>query len=493
MIKDSQTTDNKNKPPKTQHEIIATIFHILCKIYRNLILNCDDDRYNNEETYHDIVQLYDFIGMDYDEAEDYTDALCCYNEAIELFNRFLDEDTYFGLKRDIIGDIANHYALQGEFAKAADILNAAIQEANESNKDELHSIAELYSRLGNIHIETGHYSDALSDYMKALNLRKQVFDSDDINMFGIYSNLATAYDNLGDKKAAVNFFSRALETLNKNPGEQQDKKIDIFYNIANLYDSLYKYNEAKECYEKSLDYCLKYHPYDKMMIGKIKRGITSVLHSLGNNTDALSMALEILRCEEKYLKKDSTHFADTYRLLGIIHGEMGEYEKSIEYLEKNLQICDKLSLQNHQTVNTYINLAFDYSELRKFETAIDYCLKAATLSEKNHHPQHPELASIYANIGSVFCDKKDYNQALWYLNKALLIQENTSSPNAFDLGVSYCTMGEIYQGLSNQHIALEYYNKSLISFSLCLPENDDRIQEVNQNIQQLLAPESQDK
>ena len=184
MIKDSQTTDNKNKPPKTQHEIIATIFHILCEINRNLILNCDDDRYNNEETYHDIVQLYDFIGMDYDEAEDYTDALCCYNEAIELFNRFLDEDTYFGLKRDIIGDIANHYALQGEFAKAADILNAAIQEANESNKDELHSIAELYSRLGNIHIETGHYSDALSDYMKALNLRKQVFDSDDINMFG---------------------------------------------------------------------------------------------------------------------------------------------------------------------------------------------------------------------------------------------------------------------------------------------------------------------
>ena len=131
--------------------------------------------------------------------------------------------------------------------------------------------------------------------------------------------------------------------------------------------------------------------------------------------------------------------------------------------------------------------------MRKFETAIDYCLKAATLSEKIHHPQHPELASIYANIGSVFCDKKDYNQALWYLNKALLIQENTSSPNAFDLGVSYCTMGEIYQGLSNQHIALEYYNKSLISFSLCLPENDDRIQEVNQNIQQLLAPESQDK
>lgn len=136
-------------------------------------------------------------------------------------------------------------------------------------------------------------------------------------------------------------------------------------------------------------------------------------------------------------------------------------------------------------ISLYTNLSCTYSDLGDYDNAEEYLKKAILLGEKIYSSNHYEVASLYSNASDLYKSMGNLEIALNYAKKALNIQENSCFKDAESIGIIYCNLGEIYECLGDKEKSLEYYNKSLISFSLCLSENDSHIEVVNKKIQNL--------
>jgi len=133
-----------------------------------------------------------------------------------------------------------------------------------------------------------------------------------------YHWLADAYNELGKKDKALEYYKRGLQVL-KAVLEQDPRDDNILNSIGYNYLKMEEYEEAVKCYKEAI---------------RIKPKSEHHLHSLG----------------QTYMK-------------------MGEYDKAIKYLEKSLECNPKHSY-------SWFDLGLIYEALNKLEKAIDCFEKA---------------------------------------------------------------------------------------------------------------------
>ena len=64
-----------------------------------------------------------------------------------------------------------------------------------------------------------------------------------------------------------------------------------------------------------------------------------------------------------------------------------------------------------------------YSDQGEQERALEYYLKAISITEKVFGPHHPKLATSYNNIAWAYFDLGNYAQAEIYMKKAITIRK----------------------------------------------------------------------
>ena len=94
------------------------------------------------------------------------------------------------------------------------------------------------------------------------------------------------------------------------------------------------------------------------------------------------------------------------RLLGTIEYQLKNYLKSIEYLNKSIEI-------NPNESETYSNRGMVNVKLNNIEQAIEDYEKAANLDNKNPNP--------FFNLGHLFKEKENLEKSVDYFSKSLLI------------------------------------------------------------------------
>ncbi|HPF47033.1 MAG: tetratricopeptide repeat protein [Alphaproteobacteria bacterium] len=80
--------------------------------------------------------------------------------------------------------------------------------------------------------------------------------------------------------------------------------------------------------------------------------------------------------------------------------------------------------------STYLNGAgYLAMKLGEFENSLDFLHKALEIDIKDFGDNHPNVASILNNIGSVYSKMGDHDKALDYYNKAYTIMEDSLGEN----------------------------------------------------------------
>lgn len=147
--------------------------------------------------------------------------------------------------------------------------------------------------------------------------------------------------------------------------------------------------------------------------------------------------------------------------LGMIAGLKGDFESSLRWYNKSLEIAQ------HTLTNPHPNIAFIHNSLGEiYRKKGDYPQALAFFQTalgilKVFGKDDPHTAACYNNIGLVHKDIQKYSKALkWYI-KAAQIREKCLPKNHHDLGQSYNNIGTVYRCLGRDDLALNYLTKSL--------------------------------
>ena len=154
--------------------------------------------------------------------------------------------------------------------------------------------------------------------------------------------------------------------------------------------------------------------------------------------------------------------ADSYNNIAITYCLLGNFKKALEYLEKSIEIIENVSVPNHKNLATYYdNIAGTYRYLGNYEKAKEYQEKSFKIFVKVLDSNHPDLATSYGNMALTYSYLGNYDQAFEYQIKSISIKEKVLDHDHPSLAISYSNLAVIYKNLDNNIKALEYQEKSI--------------------------------
>ena len=283
-------------------------------------------------------------------------------------------------------------------------------------------IAYGHKNMGLGYYVKGDFSDVLTHWEQSLSIFEEI--NDETGISNILSNLGAVYQTKGDDPKALDYFIKSAKIAEKI---QDSSRIGTAYlNIGSVYSNeKTTYDDAFESYIKSKDIFSKIG-YDE-----------------GVGTAAVNIA-------ELYLKNK-------------------EPEAALPYLNDALEAFTKTGSSLSYTYN-YMGEA--YKELKKYDLAKEFHLKAIEAADLNDAKQDKTKALI--SLGDVYIEQKAYDKAVNSFDEGLKLTEITGvyrdKKDAYEgLAKAYSGMGDYKNAYSYQKlftsisdtIRNESYNESI--------------------------------
>ena len=159
-----------------------------------------------------------------------------------------------------------------------------------------------------------------------------------------------------------------------------------------------------------------------------------------------------------YLGKSPYLKGDFYGALGLVYTRLNQMDLAESFSDSSIYYS--VLTQDSTLMNTaYMNKAELYNKTSKYNSAIEYALKALPLVPSTNLLRK---YGIYKWLGKNYANISDYTKSISYSNKALSIAENNNYKRS--QAEIYEQLGNIYLAKKNYQEAKDYYVKSLHFF-----------------------------
>ncbi|WP_170245870.1 tetratricopeptide repeat protein [Tenacibaculum adriaticum] len=239
-------------------------------------------------------------------------------------------------------------------------------------KDSNHLIAEKRQQLGHFYYDSGLYTEAINQYNKSLEL----INSLKVGSLHILLNndIGRVYLSMNNYSSAETFFKDAL---------QISKKLNLLKGQADSQGLLGATYEKKGEYLKALEYQRKSLSLfeilkDSTGIALINENIGSIYEDLIQYDKAHNYFIKAYR----YLKDTKTHAEiNVLNNLGDVYRKKGEYDESILYTKKALELAIIINDDN-ELESAYKDMSKAYALVGNYEKAFEFLKKSERLKEE---------------------------------------------------------------------------------------------------------------
>ncbi len=296
--------------------------------------------------------------------------------------------------------------------------------------------------------------DSISNYLKTQFYKYQETDIDSCNYFA-QKLIKHYYENLNDSLAITTQqnlgFAYQLHFKFETALQQYEESLKIATTANNPYlivrSHLFignNYESRSQLYksEKQYKIALNLSKNNKLRryeaISYIELG--HIYSDLGNYSKALDVYLKANNIVEAFKLKDLKFSA----LLNItnIYAYKKQWDISIMKLNDLLKSTNS---NQAQTAIIYNNLGTAYEEKKEYQKSLDYYLKALEIDKKSQTQGSTNVGRDYHNLGSVHYSLANYNLAIEYLEKSLDIAKNRKSK--IDYVYNYEFLAKVYTKL----------------------------------------------
>ena len=165
----------------------------------------------------------------------------------------------------------------------------------------------------------------------------------------------------------------------------------------------------------------------------------------------MNKALELIDPE-----KNQRDYSSLLNNLGMLCKRQGKLAEALDALQMSLQIRETLG--DRATISTsYSNIAVVYLALNKLEDAEDYLNKSIAIKREINDERGLSIA--LNNMGNIYNRKEEHSTAISYYNQSLELKQKINEVKG--ISVISNNIGAIYISTGNYELAREYLYKSL--------------------------------
>lgn len=220
-------------------------------------------------------------------------------------------------------------------------------------------------------------------------------------------------------------------------------------------DALVKGMESYEFLKDNLD-------AEKQLHLTMLNNIAVTHHLKGEYERALTFYLKSIDLYEKAIQVDNTEYSQAVNNIANLYDDIGQTQKSIEYLEKALSISKTTSEESSATGMILNNLAFMYNKMEDYEYSFKAINESLSHSKKHFGVNSSTYAKSLNILALNFQDTQQYEKALLNFNKSLEITANTSGKEHVDYARVLINIARLKKETRELEKAISYFKEALI-------------------------------
>lgn len=407
----------------------ATIYYKIAKVY-----HIQESYDNAEKNYKKSLEYkpknkdahYDF-GLMLIKRWKYAEALVEMKEAKSQGKKDGKIDKYIkDLKLLVLVNEGDGFYDKEDYKKAVDRYEDALK---------IEELPKIYVNLGNSYIKLEKYSDAVSQFKKAIEKDKDLIPA--------YFSMGIAYKKMGKTKQAEDIYLKAQNRLKGDP--------EINYKIGLAFEESKDFDTAAEYYKKALNSSM-----DKT---EVKKAISRAYYRAGiknYNNDKMEDARKYLRQSVQAFPQNED--ADNLLLKVDAMLETGKIntliEKADKYFnnrqfEKALSLYEKIIEIDPKLISIKVKIGETYYRMEKYKMA-ELVINDVLDIERDNIDAIIILAYIYYN-----------RNAKRKMNNLIEQAEDLARDNEQENYQLYNILGLMYESKKETDIAIKNYQKSL--------------------------------
>jgi signal transduction histidine kinase len=269
---------------------------------------------------------YRILGISHMSTNEFDSALYFLEKAYSLADSL-------GIQNELISIIGNLGIINSKrnnYLKSVEYYLRFIELAKELNDNEL--LASGYNNIGLVYYRIGDISTALEFYNKCIDTK--INNNIDEGLMINYNNLGLCYIRLKKYEKAFNAFNYSIEF---NKTNNINHISNSYYGIGNSYYGLNNKFKAIEYYELAIS--LSENTFNYRTLLNCYFQIASIYNELGNYEISLEYAE---KCLELYVQKKLSPTPEPYILISTIYENIGNIRKALEFKNIYIHLSDSL-------------------------------------------------------------------------------------------------------------------------------------------------------
>jgi signal transduction histidine kinase/ActR/RegA family two-component response regulator len=230
------------------------------------------------------------------------------------------------LEADSLNDLASIYDLEGNNVQALDFINRALEIHIELN--DVHGQVKCLTNLSISQLSLANFDKALESVLRAYKLLKEHPFKDPYLEASCLIGLGNVYEELGNDKTALEFFSEAAQLAQKSQLKQTE--VLAVVNSGQVQNNLKQFDTAIIAFNRALGIAREI----RMPAGALYayQGLGKTFNSLGKYLESLEAYLQSLALARNIVDRESEITA--LLGLGINQRSLGRYEVATGYFQE---------------------------------------------------------------------------------------------------------------------------------------------------------------
>lgn len=261
-----------------------------------------------------------------------------------------------------------------------------------------------------------------------------------------------------DYKLAEEYNQRALKTAISKFGDESEETSAPYNNLALIYATQSnEFDKAEEAYTKAIRIAEKNYGPSHPIVAILLTNLGDLQLTMGKAAEGegnLMKAVDIWQSDE-YRDSCFPNEANTCLSLSTLYLNKGEFAKSIECLDKALEIQIANYGKEHPDVAlTHNSYGTVYYQMAEYDEALRHHMTALDMRLKFFGENHPAVIVSNTNIATVYEAKGEYQQAIDLLEKCYTgIESHFGSTHSLtavilnNLSQTYLSAGKYKEGL----------------------------------------------
>ena len=256
-------------------------------------------------------------------------------------------------------------------------------------------------------------TNSIREISQRLDAAEKALGSNNTNVAKLLSDLAGAYDDMGDSARALDLDERCLSILEGLLGPEDKQVADTVNDLAWEYEQIGDYEEALPLFERSLAVTEKLLGPEHFEAATTLGNLADLYREMGDYTHALPLCRRALEIRQKVLGPEHPDLTDSLDSLAQILRGLGACDEALAACRRSLAIGEKtLGSDSPLVAEALFVMGGVRADLGDYPEALSAYQRALAIDEKISGPDHPDVIEILEGLSVLSARRHNWEQSL---------------------------------------------------------------------------------